>query len=220
MTRTAVGSLLTLALLLATTGSSRRAPETIQPNDHTRPAGTLSKGVLSIALETRLGRLRPEGDGGKSLDSVFAFAEVGRAASTPGPMIRVPVGTAVRGTLHNTLTRPLVVFGLGNRRGVKDSLVISAGATGDFAFTADQAGTFAYFARTHVDPIVARDPTEQALNGAIVVDRPNAPRDRVLGISWNVRVDPTSANGVGAATMTINGLSWPHTERRTHGQGD
>ena len=220
MTRTAVGSLLTSALLLATIGSSRRAPETIQPNDHTRPAGTLSKGVLSLALETRRGRWLPEGDGGKSLDSVYAFAEVGRAPSAPGPMIRVPVGTAVRGTLHNTLTRPLIVFGLGKRRGVADSLVIEAGATSDFAFTADQAGTFAYFARTHIDPVVGRDPTEQALNGAIIVDRPNAPRDRVFGISWNISVDPKSANGVAAATMTINGLSWPHTERLAYAQGD
>jgi hypothetical protein len=176
--------------------------------------------VLSVSLEVRIGSWRPEGDGGKAIDSIYAFAEVGRPPSTPGPMIRVPVGTAVRGTLHNTLTRPLVVFGLGKRRGAADSLVIAAGATSDFAFTADQGGTFAYFARTHVDTIVGRDPTEQQLNGAIVVDRPNAPRDRVFGISWIVSIDFKSPNGVGKAAMAINGLSWPHTERLAYAQGD
>jgi len=43
---------------------------------------------------------------------------------------------------------------------VADSLVIQAGATSAFAFTADQARTFAYFARTHVDPLVGE--TQQA----------------------------------------------------------
>ena len=220
MIRTAAGSLLVSALLFATMGSSRHAPVTIQPNDNTKVSGSMSSGVLTIALETRLGSWRPDGDGGRSLDSVWAFAEVGRAPSTPGPLIRVPVGTHVRGTLHNTLNRPLFVFGLGRRRGFADSLVVAAGATGAFDFTADQAGTFWYVARTHIDTTVGRDPSEQQLNGAIVVDRPNAPPDRVLGITWNISIDPTSANGVGAATMSINGRSWPHTERLNYVQGD
>jgi FtsP/CotA-like multicopper oxidase with cupredoxin domain len=218
--RAAAGSVLVSALVIAASASSRRAPETIHPNDQTKPAGKLQSGVLTVALETRLGAWRPDGDGGRALDSVWAFAEVGGPATTPGPMLRVPVGTAVRGTLHNTLNRSLVVFGLGARRGFKDSLVIAPGATSPFAFTASQPGTFIYNARTHVDTLVGRDPSEQQLNGAIIVDRPNAPRDRVLGISWNVSIDPKSANGAGPVSMVINGRSWPHTERLTYAQGD
>ena len=220
MIRAAAGSVFVSALLFATSSSSPPTRETIQPNDQTKPAGKLARGVLDIALETRLGAWRPDGDGGRSLDSVWTFAEVGGAATTPGPMIRVPLGTSVRGTFHNTLNRPLVVFGLGARRGLKDSLVVAPGTTKPFAFTADQPGGFLYIARTHVDTIVGRDPSEQQLNGTIIVDRPNAPRDRVLGISWNISIDPKSANGGGPVSMVINGRSWPHTERLSYAQGD
>jgi FtsP/CotA-like multicopper oxidase with cupredoxin domain len=58
------------------------------------------------------------------------------------------------------------------------------------------------------------------LNGAIIVDRPNAPRDRVLAISWNISIDPRSANGGGPVSMVSNGRSWPHTERLSYSQGD
>ena len=220
MIRASAGSILVSSLVIATSSSSRRAPETVHPNDQTKPAGTLERGVLTIALETRLGTWRPDGDGGRALDSVWAFAEVGGPATTPGPMIRVPVGTSVRGTLHNTLKQPLVVFGLGARRGFKDSLVIAPGATKPFAFTASEQGAFIYNAQTHPDTLIGRDPSEQQLNGAIIVDRPNAPRDRVLGISWNISIDPKSANGGGPISMVINGRSWPHTERLTYAQGD
>lgn len=192
----------------------------IHPNDHTHPAGTMSNGVLTIALETRIGRWQPEGPDGRAVDSVIAFAEVNGAGSTPGPMIRIPLGTRVRGTLHNTLARPLVVRGLGQSRGLRDSLIVAAGATAPFGFTADSAGTFVYCAQTHVDPVTDRDPKEMQLNGAIVIDRPGQAPDRVLGISWYFTFDQGSANGVGEGTMAINGLSWPHTERLHYDQGD
>jgi FtsP/CotA-like multicopper oxidase with cupredoxin domain len=220
MTRTLALSLATTALWLATSGSSLRAPEQVLPNDNTRPAGTFADGVLAIALETRAGSWRPDGDSGKSIDNVIAFAEVRRAPSTPGPLIRVPVGTRVRGTLHNTLNRPLTVFGLGKRRGFADSVVVAAGATSPFEFAADQPGTFFYTARTHVDTLIGRDPLEGQLNGAIVVDRPNAPRDRILGITWSIALDFKSPNGLGAASMALNGRSWPHTERLSYAQDD
>jgi FtsP/CotA-like multicopper oxidase with cupredoxin domain len=135
-------------------------------------------------------------------------------------MMRVPLGTRVAGTLHNTLKQPLIVFGLGARRGFSDSVVIAPGATKQFAFTADRAGAFMYAARTHVDPLFGRDPTEQQLNGAIIVDRPNAPADRVFGITWHLLADPKSPTGINSSTMTLNGRAWPHTERLSYTQGD
>ena len=208
--------LLTLAAGCARTGG----PESIAPNDNRQAAGKLERGVLTLALETRIGRWQPEGKEGRSLDSLAAFAEVGRGPTTPGPLIRVPVGTEVRGTLHNTLGVPLNVFGLGKSRGASDSAVVAPGAIAEFAFTAGTPGTFDYFARSKPDPFGGRQPQESQLHGAIVVDGPNDPPDRVMAISWYFTVEPKSPSGLGHGTMAINGLSWPHTERLTYAQGD
>ena len=93
------------------------AANTIAPNDNRHSAGVLEKGVLGVSLEAREGHWYPEGDGGRALD-VAAFAEEGKALSTPGPLIRVTVGTTVRATIHNALDKPLTVFGFGRTRGM------------------------------------------------------------------------------------------------------
>lgn len=207
--------------LLAVGCASPRGPDTtIQPNDNRQAAGKLENGVLTVALEARTGSWQPEGDGSRSLDSLAAFAEAGGRLSTPGPLLRVPVGTEIRGTLHNTLGRPLTVFGLGKARGFSDSVVVAPGATAEFAFSADKAGTFYYFARNGVDPFGLRLAQDTQLQGAIVVDAPNAPPDRVMAISWYFTIEQKSPSGLGHGTMVINGLSWPHTERLTYTQGD
>jgi hypothetical protein len=72
-----------------------RAAETVSPNDNRTSAGTLSNGVLTVALEARSGVWHPEGDKGRALD-VAAFAEEGKALLTPGPVIRAPLGTTIR----------------------------------------------------------------------------------------------------------------------------
>lgn len=217
-------SMSSAALLCSTvlvTGSRMFAgPEAIQPNDNRHAAGTLANGVLTVALETRTGSWRPDGEGGRSIDSLGAFAEVGKPLSTPGPLIRVPVGTEVRGTLHNTLGRPLTVGGLGPTRGLADSLVVAAGATVAFQFKAAAAGTFLYRARNRPDPELGRPPEDMQLNGAIVVDAPNSPPDRIMTISWYFTRDQKSPSGFGRGVMAINGQSWPHTERLEYAQGD
>ena len=203
------------------TGSARTAgPETIQPNDNRHTAGTLANGVLTVALETRTGTWQPDGEGGKALDSLAAFAEVGQPLSTPGPLIRVPVGTEVRGTLHNTLGKSLTVGGLGATRSLGDTLVVAAGATVPFRFTASAAGTYLYNARSRPDPELGRPSDEMQLNGAIVVDAPQTPPDRVMAITWYFTRDPKSPSGFGRGVMAINGRSWPHTERLEYTQGD
>src|SRR5688500_9709825 len=62
------------------------------PNDNRAPAGTMKDGVLTVRLVARAATWRPEGAQGCGLP-VFAFAEEGKAAQIPGPLIRVPVGT-------------------------------------------------------------------------------------------------------------------------------
>jgi FtsP/CotA-like multicopper oxidase with cupredoxin domain len=213
-------ALICLAAVATGCSTSPRGPETIQPNDNRKPAGKLENGVLTVALEARTGSWQPEGKDGRSLDRLAAFAEAGGRLSTPGPLIRATAGSEVRGTVHNTLARPLTVFGLGKTRGASDSLVVAPGATAEFAFMAADAGTFYYFARSGLDPFGGRLGTETQLHGAIVVDGPNAPPDRVMAISWYFTIEPKSPSGLGRGVMAINGLSWPHTERLSYAQGD
>jgi FtsP/CotA-like multicopper oxidase with cupredoxin domain len=198
------------------------AAEIVTPSEGRRAAGKLANGELTIALEARTGVWYPEGTGGRSLD-VAAFAEEGKPLSTPGPLIRVPVGTTVRATIRNRLDMPLTVLGFGKTRGMSDSVVVPVGESTPVSFTATTPGTYYYIARRAVDPVVGRPSNDGQLNGVIIVDPPNArpdPNEQALAISWWCNVDPKSRNGLDRCTMTINGLSWPHTEHLTYTQGD
>jgi len=208
-------------LVLIVSGSIRaRAPESIIPNDNRIPAGTLKNGVLNVRLETRTGLWRPEGEKGRAVE-LGAFAEEGKPPSTPGPLIRVPVGTTVRVRMRNAYDEPLVVFGLGKTRGFSDSAIVKPNATADFTFDATTPGTFYYTGRRGLDPVFGTLGKDMQLHGAIIIDPPGGPAtDRVFVISWWFTVDATSPTGIGRSTMAINGLSWPHTERLDYAQGD
>ena len=204
--------------------SPRRAPaDVIVANDNRQPAGTLRGGVLTVALEARRGTWYPEGPNGSGLP-VEAWGEPGRPLQDPGPLVRVRVGTTVRADLHNTLDAPLVVYGFGaTKRGALDSIVVAPGETKRAEFKATTPGTFWYAGKTIPHgPWQARAEDDSQLNGAIVVDPADAPpaTDRVFMISFWVQQDSTSPTGLGRATMAINGLSWPHTERVDVAQGD
>jgi FtsP/CotA-like multicopper oxidase with cupredoxin domain len=210
-----------LVLFLAGTTLSP-APDSVGANDNRHSVGTLKNGVLTVALEARNGVWHPEGDGGRGLE-VAAFAEVGKSLSTPGPLIRVPVGTEVRATVRNRLDKPLIVFGLGKTRGLSDSTIVPPDGTAELRFAATTAGTFYYLAKRGNDALGLRLPEDLQLHGVIVVDPPNAPKianERVFVISWWGTIDPKSKTGLDRLTMAINGLSWPHTERLDYAQGD
>ncbi len=201
---------------------SRTALPTIEANDNRRPAGTRHGNVQSVRLEARTGMWYPEGPLSRGLE-VAAWAEPGKPLQNPGPLIRVPEGTEVRVSLSNTLSRRLTVFGLGASRGLADSVVLDPGAEREVRFTATAPGTYYYTAKSVPGPLGARLPEDAELNGAIVVDPTGIPSrydDRVFLISWWFTVDSTSKTGLGRATMAINGLSWPHTERIDLVQGD
>ena len=217
----AYAALLPLSILFSVSAMPL-APDGIVPNENRVAGGTLKNGVLSIALEARNGTWRPEGPNGRTLD-VAAFSEPGKPLMTPGPLIRVTVGTEVRAMLKNSLDKPLFVFGFGKTRGLSDSTVVASGALAQLRFTATKPGTFYYFAKSGVDQLGLRHIEEAQLHGIIVVDPPGAPdaaRERLMAISWAFTVDSTSKSGLGHGTMTINGLSWPHTERLDYTQGD
>lgn len=222
MTRSIAFALLASLGSLAASPAMPRAPEKIVPNDNRQTAGTLKHGVLTVAIEARTGVWRPEGDSSRALD-VAAFAEVGKALSTPGPLIRVPLGTEIHATVHNRLDKPLVVYGFGKTRGASDSVIVPVNATLPLEFKATTPGTFYYLAKRGVDPFGLRPVEDMQLHGVIVVDPPNAPRkpdERIFALSWWCAVAPPSPSGLGRCTMAINGLSWPHTERLGYAQGD
>jgi len=207
---------------LAAGPAAPRGAERIVPNDNRQSAGTLENGVLTVAIEARTGVWRPEGDSGRGLD-VAAFAEVGKELSTPGPTIRVPLGTEIRATIRNGLDRPLIVYGFGQARGQSDSVVVPVNATMPVRFKATAPGTFYYLGKRGMDPLGIRLVEDMQLQGVIAVDPPNAPRepeDRIFAMSWWCAVAPASPSGLSRCTMAINGLSWPHTERLSYTQGD
>jgi FtsP/CotA-like multicopper oxidase with cupredoxin domain len=211
-----------VAIILLANSVRPFAAERIAPNDNRRSAGTLSSGELTIALEARDGAWQPEGDNSRTL-SVAAFAEEGKPLSTPGPLIRVPVGTTVRATLRNRLDKPLVVLGFGKTRGVSDSVVVPVNGLVPVSFTATTPGTYYYVGRRALDPLGFRPVEDAQLNGVIIVDAPNAKRDpaeRTMALSWWCGINPQSRTGLDRCSMTINGLSWPHTERLSYTQGD
>ena len=195
--------------------------ETVRSNDNRNSAGTLSNGVLTVALEARSGVWYPEGEKGRALD-VAAFAEVGKTLLTPGPVIRAPLGTTVRITIRNSLDKPLGIGGLGSQRGAADSTTIGVGETKQFSFTASTVGTYYYLGKRGPGPVFAgRNNEDGQLNGMLVVDPPNGKLpDRLMALTWWCDVNPQSRTGLSRCTMAMNGLSWPHTERLDYTQGD
>ena len=64
-----------------------RASERVRPNDNRHAAGTMRDGVLDLQLEARTATWHPDGDDAPGAE-MMAFAEVGKAAQIPGPLIR------------------------------------------------------------------------------------------------------------------------------------
>ena len=200
------------------------ATSQVAPNDGRRSAGRLRDGILAVRLVARTGTWAPEGPAGPQL-SVAAFAEEGRELQTPGPLLRAPVGTEIRALVRNSLAKTMWVHGMGQKRGLSDSTAIPSGETREFRFRLGEPGTFYYVGRTSEGPVFGRIGDDSQLNGVIIADPTgmNArERDRIFVITnWFIFPDTTTVSGLGPnATLAINGLSWPHTERLEAAQGD
>ncbi|MGQ0537870.1 MAG: multicopper oxidase domain-containing protein [Gemmatimonadaceae bacterium] len=225
---------------LASSGHSRSAATArALPNDNRTAAGRLIDGVLTLSLEARAVDWYPEDSSGPAVP-VYAFAEVDQPATIPGPMIRVPLGTEVRVSVHNALGRRLVLRGLQHREGATlDSIVLTPDSTREVRFRADVPGTYFYWGRTEPIPplpIPGRG-RDASLVGALIVDTAETTRenDRVLVITmW---ADTSAALGIksdyadkvlrregvprdGWLLFAVNGKSWPHTERLSYTAGD
>lgn len=217
-----------LVLGSASHRASMPATQRIFANDNRSAAGVLRNGVLTVRLEVREGEWHPERESDPGI-AIRAFAEQGKGASVPGPLIRVPEGTEIHASVRNTLTKGTVVVRGLSTRGVaanaRDSLVIPSGESREVSFSAGAAGTYFYQAVVSDAPAADGATIDAELSGAFVIDprgAPARPKDRVfvLGL-WTRTPSP-----IGVVTQdevlrfTINGKSWPHTERLFYPLGD
>ncbi len=212
-----------LLLLLISGGAAPAVPPIAHPNDNRAASGTMSDSALTIDLIARRVMWHPDGD---SLRGRFteAFGERGKTPMVPGPLVRVRAGTQVRFRVDNADVPDTLRFLLTESlmSGV-DTLMVPPGRTGEMRVTLAKPGNYFYRAFT-------KDVQSEAffikglLAGAIVVDSAvGTPRaDRVLVVNWlvdSLTPDGTAPN-FDRMVFSINGRSWPHTERLRATVGD
>ena len=220
-----------ILLLTATAAGETITPATC--NDNRVSAGTLTNGVLSVHLEARQALWYPN-EAGKSHLVVSAFAEEGNVPQIPGPFLRVPVGVEVSATIRNSLDHTIYVHGLSSRSETSTQLTpltdptttadaaatleVPVGAVREVRFKSGAAGSYYYWASNDRQSLLMRTGPDSMLSGAFVVDSPGANNnaDRVFVVSTWV---PVGGNAF-STLPTINGKSWPDTERLTLNLGE
>jgi FtsP/CotA-like multicopper oxidase with cupredoxin domain len=203
------------------------------PNDNRAPAGTLRDGVLTLRLVAQRATWYPEGPEGCGV-TLFAFAEEGKLAQIPGPLLRITVGTEVRVTVRNALQVPMAVWGLRDPRRANTGEplageTVPADSTGTFSFRASIPGTYYYWANPpeNLAPVGPSAQIFGQMAGGFIVD----PHDEAGGIAgerilimtrWRGNPGPAgdAARAQSWELTAFNGLSWPHTERITATAGD
>jgi FtsP/CotA-like multicopper oxidase with cupredoxin domain len=207
----------------------RAPPDRIGINDNRVPAGRLRNGVLTIRLEAREGEWHPDRDSDPGL-VVRGFGEEGKPTVAPGPLIRVTEGTEIHAFVRNLLgDSTLIVYGLSPRgtalAAAADTIQVRPGQVREVRFVAGAAGTYYYWGTTHAGTLGTRPGADAELSGAFVVDprgTTGAARDRVFVIAlWTSTPHPGGLVFSGdRLRFTINGKSWPNTERLSYDVGD
>jgi FtsP/CotA-like multicopper oxidase with cupredoxin domain len=220
-------------------GHGASPPPFVQPNSNTERAGVLRDGTLTVMLEAKEALWQLNGPDRPPM-TVAVFAEPGKPPQMPGPLVRAAAGVEIHLSVHNTLSKRLRLVLPAAVRGrpegpEMDSLVVEPGATELLTTRATRPGNYVYRGSTRTG---ARGPGGGAptglLVGALVIDTAGAPareRDRVFVImesidSLSATCNDTAARpaaqcgGIGRAIYTINGRSWPNTERVAAVVGD
>jgi manganese oxidase len=207
------------------------SPPEIVTHTNQVAAGRMAGQSLYLDLEVREGLWYPETKDGPGL-LVQAFAERGKPPSIPGPLLRVREGTRILASVHNLLDVDVALHGFHTRPGdAKDVISIPAGKTQQFDFTVGAAGIYHYYGSTMEGGAGWPTYKDANLSGAFVVDPKDAKAeldDRIFMIgAWREspdldrRLRDVSLSAADRArllssqraTFTINGLSWPYTER-------
>ena len=200
--------------------------------DYRRSAGTRHGDTLEVALDIQEVLWRPYGERGGTL-TVFTFAERGRKARVPGPLLRAPAGTVIRVTMRNTLERPVAVYGLQDHplAEIPDTLLVPASEEKVTTFKVSAPGSYYYWGRIRnagakpspADWIVGASGAQGPFIGALIVDRAGEqppPGERILMLTrW---FDPKypKIDSAGTWKIMVNGASWPSTERLEYTVGD
>lgn len=223
------------AFMLGSNPSSP-APAPVRPNTNTWRAGILRSGVLTVRLEAKEALYQIYGPRHGPM-IVEAFAEAGKPASVPGPLVRASVGTEVRLEIHNALAKPLtllvptVMRGAADKGVTMDSIVVAPGGDGVLTTRPTVPGDYVYRATLPTASSSFRH-LAGLLAGALIVDSAKAspaPHEHVFVIMpvWDslrtACVDSAPRSNpcnVGRIQYTINGRSWPNTERIAATVGD
>lgn len=227
-----------LGVLLMSAGSAPHVElPVVRPNPNIDRAGVLRDGILTVSLEARQTTWWADGPHRPPI-VVAAFAEAGKAPLIPGPLIRVAQGTEIRVSVRNSLSAPLTflvpaaIHGGPQLPKWTDSVVIAPKTTGTLAVRATATGNYMYRALMP-DKASKEIGVTGLLTGAIVVDTSGSPavHDRVFVITATqdsilsayrdtVHGPPQPGAPVGRVLFTINGRSWPNTERINATVGD
>ena len=217
------------ALLLFAAGSTdaQQTFERVRPNDNRARAGVTMAGTVAIRMEARLAQWHPQGDDRPGV-LIPVFAEIGRPAQVPGPLIRVPGGTNVIVTVRNMVpNQMLTIHGLHSRPAIgaafNDSVQIAPGTVHTLRFRLDRPGTYYYWATTTGRPFNARTREDAQLTGVIVVDEPGArpPADRIFVIGMMADTAGSETTRTRRQELfVVNGRSWPHTDRLVYAKGE
>lgn len=217
-----------VALALASSLGAQTQPlEHARPNDNRAKAGLSSGNVLVVRLEARLAMWYPNGEEQPGAP-IPVFAEMGRPAQVPGPLIRAPGGTDVTIIVRNALPGDtLTIHGLHSRPAVGaqfvDSIRLAPRAVQQLRFRLDRPGTYYYWGTTKGRAFGNRYAEDAQLTGAIVVDEPGdrAPKDRIFVIGmWADSAASELHRHRHRELFVINGRSWPNTDRVVYEKGD
>ena len=227
-----------VALMSIGSAAARRTSvPVVEANSNTRRAGSLRIGVLTVTLEAKKSLLHLDGPNRAAM-TIEAFAEPGRKPLMPGPLVRAVAGTEIRFSIRNSLATPLTFLipvmmrGGPDRYGAMDSIVIAPGATGVLTTKPSVPGNYIYRATT--PSVLARfTHLTGILGGALVIDSAGMttpPHDRVFVMmgtpdsatrAYYDTVAPANVRiGRRRDVFTINGRSWPNTERIRASVGD
>lgn len=219
--------LLGIAADVSALTAQARPAERVRANDNRARAGIFSSGVLAVRMEARMAEWHPQGDDAPGA-MVPAFAEIGRPAQIPGPMIRVAGGTDVIVVIRNAIPNTtLTLHGLHSRpaygTAFNDSIQLAYGQVRQLRFRLDRPGTYYYWGTTTGQAFTTRTREDAQLTGVIVVDEPGArpPRDRIFVIGqWSDTVFTEATRRRERELMVMNGRAWPHTDRIVYEKGE